>query len=225
MAIDPNYMETEGKPGKMMGKLNGDVRGDKLDALREDLAQLLAACRLNLASLKHDHAGDRPLELRVERLDRLIGQAFALLRQIAIELYPLGFEEQGLCYALRSLLRSFSEQHGISCKLIAEESNLNVDSHFGVSAFRIIQGALEHVARYSQTSEILIKLRCRAGRLLVTLHDNDGRDPSTWRQEAPSGKFRELRARVAELRGRLRVVNVPTQGSRINISLPLPQAT
>lgn len=223
MEIDQGRMELGGNPYYKAGEFDESVRSARVGALHEDLAQLLAACRLNLASLNNEHADDRLLEQRLESLDQLIGKAFTLLRQIAVELYPLGVEEEGLHHALRLLLRSFSEQHGISCKLIAEESNINVGGSFGVSAFRVIQGVLEHIAHHFQASEILVKLRCRAGKLLVSLHHNNPQKSYVESHEPLSNTFRELRERVEELRGRLRVVNVPDHGSRFDISLPLPE--
>lgn len=187
--------------------------------LHENMAQVLAAMRLHLSSLHgNGDKGGIPDE-RLTALDELVGNAFVLLRQIAIELHPLGLDGKSLYSALRALIRSLSERHEIEIKLIFDESELDIGRSRCLTVFRIAQNALEVIAQRRQGDDVLIKL-CRKGEKMSLTIDCT-RVPGSGKRigGSPSDMLDELRAQVKEAGGRMRVIRTE-RGERMEISLP-----
>lgn len=192
---------------------------ERASVLHEDMAQLLAAMRLHLSSLHRIDSGSASFGNRLLVLDELIGNAFVLLRQIAIELYPLGTDGNGLYSAMRALVRSLSERHGVNCKLIADESELDIGKSRGVTVFRIAQCALEAIIQWGQIDDVLIKLRVRQDKVVLTIDCQRGRKSEHGRRRSANGLLDKLRAQVKESGGKMRVTRIE-RGERLEMSLP-----
>lgn len=216
MSIKPDHHSTSYRDAGRVAEEAYHYR--RASSLHGDLAQLLAAIRMHLISLNNEPSGDSELAGRIDMLDELIGQAFALLRQIDLELYPLGREDSYLFHSLRSLARSSSERYGISCRLIADGDHPELGEEFSLAIFRIAQNTIEHIAHYTESPEILIKLRWDDGSLKLNFYAYS----KTSTQAANEVRaLMSIREQVKRLRGKLRLSRGGGHGKRFEISVPL----
>jgi len=188
--------------------------------LHDDLGQLLATLRSDLALLQRlpaDSAAARRLQLGMD--ERLMA-AIASLRRIASNLRPHALDEGGLYFALRSLRQEFVARHGIACTLDANEEELILDDNYSTAVFRIVQEALTNVARHAAAHQVMLSLYRQEGGLQILIHD-DGRGITERDMDKVSSLgLLGMRERVLALDGQ--IVIVSDGGTRIMIRLPLP---
>ena len=190
--------------------------------LHDDLGQLLAALRMDLALLQQKEAGEDSTRLMQGMEDNLL-TAIVSLRRIATNLRPRALDEGGLYFALQGLRDDFVRRYGIACLLYADEGELVLDDVASTAIFRIVQEALTNIARHAAASTVTITLYRINGEVLLTVRD-DGRGINAGDMEkAQSLGLVGMRERVWAIDGDITISSDEPPGTRIDIVLPLPR--
>jgi PAS domain S-box-containing protein len=190
--------------------------------LHDDLGQLLASLRMDLALLQQ-HATDAPSARLIKGMEQNLLTAINSLRRIATNLRPRALDEGGLFFALKGLRDDFVERYGIACMLYADEGELVLDDAASTAIFRIVQEALTNIARHAGASNVTITLYRINGELLLTVRD-DGRGIAAGDMEkAQSLGLVGMRERVWAMDGEITISSDEPPGTRIDIVLPLPR--
>ncbi|NRR32740.1 PAS domain-containing sensor histidine kinase [Oxalobacteraceae bacterium] len=190
--------------------------------LHDDLGQLLATLRVNLALLQQDPP---PLREQASALlqstDKLLMQAITSLRRIASNLRPRALDEGGLYFALETLRQEFVQHHGIACELHTSEEELTLDDRYSTTIFRIVQEALTNIARHARAMRVLLHLHRLDSSLLITIED-DGRGirPADMDKTHSYGLV-GMRERVYAIHGDIAIGPGSDGGTRIHIRLPI----
>jgi PAS domain S-box-containing protein len=189
--------------------------------LHDDLGQLLASLRMDLALLQQ-HETDAPSARLIRGMEQNLLTAITSLRRIATNLRPRALDEGGLFFALQGLRDDFVERYGIACMLYADEGELALDDAASTAIFRIVQEALTNIARHAGASNVTITLYRINGELLLTVRD-DGRGIAAGDMEkAQSLGLVGMRERVWAMDGEITISSDEPPGTRIDIVLPLP---
>jgi PAS domain S-box-containing protein len=191
--------------------------------LHDDLGQLLASLRMDLALLQQAE-GNSAHTLRLMRgMETNLATALASLRRIATNLRPRALDDGGLYFALQGLCEEFSRRYNIACNLYADESELQLDDAASTAVFRIIQEALTNIARHADARNVTLNLYRLNGELLVTIRD-DGRGirPADMEKAGSLGLV-GMRERVWGMQGEIVVASDEPPGTRIDIVLPISQ--
>jgi PAS domain S-box-containing protein len=191
--------------------------------LHDDLGQLLAALRMDLALLQQQETGPDSARL-IRVMEQNLLTAITSLRRIATNLRPRSLDEGGLFFALQGLRDDFVERYGIACTLYADEAELRLDDAASTAIFRIVQEALTNIARHAGAANVTITLYRINGELLLTVRD-DGRGIAAGDMEkAQSLGLVGMRERVWAMDGHITISADEPPGTRIDIVLPLPTA-
>lgn len=193
--------------------------------LHDDLAQLLATSRMDLALLKQEVAQSLSFQQRVAALDQLLGTSIVALRRIATELRPSALDEGSLYFALKCYLKQFSKKEGVTCELIADESELVLDELCSTAIFRMIQEALFNIGRFTQVKKIKVLL-CRDGKNLSILIEYEecsmGRQTLNENEEEERSLYLlAMRERVYGLNGVMDMFGKPEKGMTLLITIPM----
>jgi PAS domain S-box-containing protein len=189
--------------------------------LHDDLGQLLASLRMDLALLLREPAPTPAAHRIMQGMDERLLTSIASLRRIATNLRPRALDEGGLYFALQGLRQEFSARHGIACELLADETELRLDDKISTAIFRIVQEALTNVARHADASKVTLNLFRLDGHLLISIQD-DGRGISAADMDkADSLGLVGMRERVAAMHGEISITSDAGQGTHIDIMLPL----
>jgi len=188
--------------------------------LHDDLGQLLATLRVDLALLQQ-HTGTDEVSRKLQAgMDELLMSAIASLRRIASNLRPRALDEGGLYFALESLRQEFVARYGIACTLDANEEDLILDDAYSTAIFRIAQEALTNITRHAEAAKVILSLYRSDSMLGITIHD-DGRGIAEQDMDkASSFGLIGMRERVWALHGDISILS--DGGTRIVIRLPLP---
>jgi PAS domain S-box-containing protein len=190
--------------------------------LHDDLGQLLAALRMDLALLQQKEAGHDSIPL-MQGMEQNLLTAIQSLRRIATNLRPRSLDEGGLYFALQGLRDDFVQRYGIACLLYADEGELVLDDSASTAIFRIVQEALTNIARHADASTVTITLYRINGEVLLTVRD-DGRGIAAEDMEkAQSLGLVGMRERVWAMDGAITINSDEPPGTRIDIVLPLPR--
>jgi len=190
--------------------------------LHDDLGQLLAALRMDLALLQKNDCGE-PSDRLIKGMGQNLLTAIASLRRIATNLRPRALDEGGLFFALQGLRNDFVERYGIICTLFADEAELRLDDTASTAIFRIVQEALTNIARHAQASSVTITLYRIDGEVLLTVRDDGRGIAAADMEKAQSLGLVGMRERVWAMNGDITINADEAPGTRIDIVLPLPR--
>ena len=172
---------------------------------------------MNLAAQSAAVLFQRDRSRVLEQLDRLQELAHSAMREIQAltdQLRPRGLAEDGLPAALRRLAAERAAHDGLRVRVeVSGERELSAAVAEGL--YRIVQEALNNVAKHAGTTEALVRLElARPARLLVA-DQGAGFDPQ--RILAPRGRvgLAGMTERSRELGWRLTCDSAPGAGTRI----------
>ncbi len=159
----------------------------------------------------------------LEELKNVIKSSLREVRKIIFDLRPLALEDLGFAGAVRTYLDTFSAQWPVRTDLRVEGEERKLPQPLELAGYRLIQEALQNVARHAMASRAEVKISYLPSALRLSVEDDgQGFDP----QEPPRpGCFGLLgmRERAELLGGRLEVESAPGKGTRIVAYLPYEQ--
>lgn len=195
-----------------------DERARLARDLHDELGALLTTAKLDVARIKPRLPGGNPELLeRLTHLTQTLNSGIALKRRIIEDLRPSTLNNLGLGPALEILCNEFGERLGVP--VIARIEPLRLAPSAELTVFRMVQEALNNVAKYAQASEVEVTLQAQGDQALVTLHDNGlGFDP----HNVPAGHhgLMGMRFRVEAEGGMLEIASRPGGGTTLRARLP-----
>jgi signal transduction histidine kinase len=199
--------------------LEGQVRRIAY-ALHDEAAQLLASVHLSLADL----AVKQPVVTKdVQSTRLLLDQIETRLRRLSHELRPPILEDLGLVAALEFLAESVSKRWGFPVAIqVANDRSLSATVE--TTLYRIVQEALNNVARHAKATRAEISLRRAESQITCSVRDDGiGFDAAAIAtRTGPAGLgLVEIQERVAALGGTVRVGQHPELGTELTVEIPL----
>ncbi len=164
---------------------------------------------------------------RLMEIKALAGRALSELHRVIYDLRPSVLDDLGLDAAVRWVAERSLAPAGISfrCEIEGLEDRLGVDVEIAV--FRVVQEALTNVVRHAGAETVLIQMARKGPRLAIEVED-DGRgfDPASVSTPESSGRglgLLGIRERVELLGGKVTIDSAPGQGTRVAVSVPIPE--
>jgi signal transduction histidine kinase len=192
--------------------------------------------RKNLSRELHDHVAQVLTGLRMElgRMERLsplvapvvaeckalVDEMFGTVRNLALGLRPSMLDDFGLRAALEWHVRDCMSRYAIDVNLQTHGDLDALPDKHRTCAYRVVQEATTNCVRHADAKKIQIRVHTNGDQLRVEVTD-DGRglDP---RQRRRGLGLRGIDERVKELHGTMTISSVPTGGTTLFVSLPLP---
>jgi signal transduction histidine kinase len=129
-------------------------------------------------------------------------------------------EHAGLKAALRAYCAEFSSLTGVKVTLEAEGSFDGVPAAASLCIYRIVQEALQNVAKHARVTDASVQLKRSPGMLSLTIADR-GAGMAPDRTGAPRGLgLVSIRERTRLVNGTVRIQSMPNQGTTIIVSIP-----
>jgi signal transduction histidine kinase/ligand-binding sensor domain-containing protein len=193
--------------------------------LHDELGQLLSAIKINLKALSR--LPDRSEERNERTADAiaLVDDMIGHVRAMALDLRPPLLDELGLVAALRGYAEAQSVRTGVGIGVEANAGAERLREGTAITAFRIVQEAVNNTVRHASAGSITVSVRADANRLLLSVRDDGkGFDVAEALQRAATGRHLGLlgmRERVEALGGRLEIDSTSGHGTEIRASVPL----
>ena len=197
--------------------------------LHDQMGQNLTALNLGLKSLHDSDPSATNLSL-VRPLQELAAQTARDLHRVALELRPAALDDLGLVKAVRTLVEAWADRCRIEADLATEAYDpAGVSSEIETTLYRIIQEALNNVAKHSGASRISLVLRRTADQAQAIIEDNGRGFETTRALERPDGHGRlglvGIQERLAGMNGSLHLESAPGQGATLIVRVPIIKST
>jgi PAS domain S-box-containing protein len=192
--------------------------------LHDHLQQLLVAAKFRLAIL--GKGTEDLMQEAIREVEQLIDESIASSRSLTAELSPPILHEAGLNAGLEWLAKRMADRQGLLVELELEEIGQLPDD-LKILLFESVREFLFNVAKHARTRSSIVNLRQVDGSLQVTVSDQGiGFDPAVMSKAGEEGKgfgLFSIRERLGLVGGKLEIQSAPGRGSRIILSVPMPQ--
>jgi signal transduction histidine kinase len=204
-------------------RVREDERGHLARELHDELGGLLTAAKLDIARVRKRVDGSGPeVAERIQHLIQTLDAGIALKRRIIEDLRPSSLDNLGLQRTMEIQCSEFARRAEI--RVQAEIGDVELDPEGALALYRVAQEALTNVAKYAQASEVRVSLECAEGQARLRVQDNGrGFEPTDVR--ARSHGLAGMRFRMRSCGGALAVHAAPGQGTTIEATLPVADAT
>jgi len=194
--------------------------------LHDDLSQQIAALSIATSNLKADipeeQAGARAQSDRLQQ--NLAGLAEGI-RRLSHELHPAVLEHAGLAAALRAYCSEFSSLTGVRVALEVEGSFGGVPSAVSLCIYRIVQEALQNVAKHARVTDASVQLRRSPEILSLSIADlGAGMAPDRTGAAAGLGLV-SIKERTRLVNGTVQIRSMPNRGTTITVKIPAGNST
>jgi signal transduction histidine kinase len=153
----------------------------------------------------------------VSHISDLVSAGIRTVRQVVTDLRPNLLDDVGLAAAVKDHVKRFQRDTEIECNLVLPE-DVTLDEDQSVTAFRIIQEALNNVAKHAKASKVDIHFARHGDSLLLQIEDN-GIGFDTARKEQSFGLL-GIKERALMIGGTATIESVPGKGTLISLSIP-----
>lgn len=188
--------------------------------LHDDMGASLTALNMHLAILFQQLPSEPGMAERIVQIKALLGTITATKRRIQNGLRPDKLDIFGIKIAISDQAQDFENYTGITCAVSFPDEEVKYSSEVETSLFRMVQEALNNIAKHAKATHVDIILDDDSDHVLLTIRDNGiGISPEA-RPYHPTHGLRGMRERAAYLGGRIAIDSKPGGGTRISISLP-----
>ena len=165
--------------------------------------------------------------LELSNLKKAVTSTFQRTRDFIVTLRPMMLDDLGLLATLRRYVESFEKSTSISATLNSTGQERRYPPYYEITAFRVIQEALNNVQRHAHASHVRVALDFQESQLMVVIEDDGaGFDVSkafaTARQRKMLGLV-SMQERAEMLGGTLEIDSSIGRGTRIQLALPIEQ--
>ena len=153
-------------------------------------------------------------------LEYSLDAAIKELRTFSYMLHPPALLARTLRSTLEEYVAGLANRSGLDIRL---RLNLKVEKlslPIKRSLFRIIQAGLANVYRHARASHVSVEIRCVGPRVHLAIVDN-GRGFTRVARRRPGVGIRGIGARLDEVGGRFRIVQVKPHGTMVHAVIPV----
>lgn len=210
--------------------------------LHDEAGQSLLYVRLQLEMLEQQAAeAGGPVAARLRELRQMVEHSILEIRRLIAALSPAILEQMGLAAALRQLVGRFRQVHPAEA-VVHVPRRLDLPKKVEIIVYRLVQEALNNIAKYSLASHVNLSVETADGVLKLLVEDDGvGFDVDEAFARPDRYGLSGLRERVTLLGGVLEVESVKKRaaesgrrmekrtprlrhGTRIRVTLPLESA-
>lgn len=189
--------------------------------LHDDLGQVLTSSRINMSYLLEEiKIEDDNLRHRFEELVKTLDRSINWVRNLAMELRPIQLEDLGLFQAITTHVEKFSKEVNIQVEILNEIPELIIDNEKGTHIFRILQEALNNVAKHAQATLVTITLTIEEDMFVMVINDN-GKGFDHSKAHKKSLGLTTIKERTKILNGNYSIQSFPGKGTEVKLLMPL----
>lgn len=198
--------------------------------IHDDLGQILIAIKIDIGLLKQNilktinEEDAEDLKKKFEDLHNLVDSTLKSARRIMTDLRPEVLDLLGFIETVNQYLKSFRERYKIECTFVNDSTDLKLNSQQSVALFRIVQEALNNVAKHSKATKVKINLTQQVDLFSLEIEDNGiGFDVNSKKNMESYGLI-GMKERVFLLEGELIIHSKKDVGTTIKIVVPYSNA-
>jgi PAS domain S-box-containing protein len=192
--------------------------------IHDDIGSSLTGMKIDVMRLKQLTTDIPEAQDKLAAFTRLLDSSAASSVRIAKALRP-SILDDGIVPAIEWQLREFAKRMDIDTEFVEPEHEPVLTPDQSIALFRVVQEALNNVAKHAQAKHVDVVLFARANELTLEIRD-DGRglprDKPAERIERSGGfGITGMRERVLSLGGWMDVTGAPGKGTTVMVGIPM----
>ncbi len=193
--------------------------------LHDEFGQILTAIGVMLG-----HAGQKGLPKDsvfvqdVQKVKKIVEDTLQTVRDNSQIFRPAILDDFGLEQTLEWFVKQFTRQTGIHVHFESEMSDDFFPGEDAIHIYRIVQEALNNVARHSKAEQAWVALRESQGEMSLEIRDNGAGFDLRGEMDRAAGEglgLMGMRERAEHLSGSCRIESAPGQGTAVRVRVPL----
>ncbi|MGM9967165.1 MULTISPECIES: sensor histidine kinase [unclassified Rummeliibacillus] len=188
--------------------------------LHDSVSQQLFAASMLLSTVNETVSADLSDDTKRTLLqtEQIVQQAQLEMRALLLHLRPAALKDKSISKGLEDLLIELQQKVTFTIKYRLEDVHLSkgAEDHL----FRIAQETLSNTLRHAKATELELLLVERNERVIFRVRDN-GIGFETIDEKAGSYGLHNIEERAVEIGGTCKIVSVPSQGTVIEIQIPV----
>lgn len=188
--------------------------------LHDGFGQLLTAMGAMLRRAERQAPESSALRGDLREIAEVAQTALDDVRTLSQTLHPSILEELGLESTIHAYVSTVEKQLGIRLSYSRLGTAVPVDATIAIHVYRVLQEALNNVARHAQAQAVRITLRFETGALALDVED-DGRGIGT--AERKGLGLVAMRERAELLGGTIEFLRPDSGGTLVRLHVPLPR--
>jgi len=187
--------------------------------LHDEFGQTLTAMRLMLGRAGKQTPEDSPLRSELREVSEIAQRMLEHVRGLSQALHPSILEEVGFEGTLDWYLSTVERQTGVAVSYERTTPSVPIDGTVAIHVYRIMQEALNNVARHSGAKQAWVRLRVTAGLLELDIEDHGaGMNGATPRRGLGIVTMRE---RAALVGGTIEFIRPREGGTLVRVRVPV----
>jgi signal transduction histidine kinase len=187
--------------------------------LHDRLGQSLAVLKLLLG----DAINSSPDKMKytLAEAQSLINEMMSLTRDLSLELRPKMLDDLGLLPALLYLFESYTSRTHVAVRFEHYGLHKKLPPEISLAAYRIVQEALENVAKHAGIEDVKVLAWSDRRLLCVRVEDRGVGFKLDELPEVYPGGIKGMQGRAMVVGGRLSMTSTPGEGTVASAELPL----
>jgi signal transduction histidine kinase len=187
--------------------------------LHDSIGQTFWALTLGLERLQNRPDCPPEMQRDLVSLQNLASESLADLRRLTVALRPAALDDLGLVPAIRRYAELYLNDAGITFEIDAEGLGERLNPFLESVVYRVVQEAINNVARHSGATAADIHLQRSDDRLVARVSDNGrGFDPAT---REPGVGLQGMDERALLVGGKITLWSAPGKGTTVTLMVPL----
>lgn len=205
--------------------LSSRMQGEDLERsriareLHDGVSVLLSAAKMNYSAMGKENPQLAQTE-PFREVGALLSQTVQEVRSISHNLVPGLLMHQSLPAAAQAFCELIRKGYNLHVELLAYGSFTRMDIEWNYAVYRMIQELVHNVIKHAQATEVLIQLTLHDDKLHLTVEDN-GIGFIAGKSIMGLG-LQSLRERVEKMQGQLLFSSKPSEGTTVEIEIPVP---
>ncbi len=192
--------------------------------IHDDIGSSLTGMKIDLLRVRQLTTAIPEVQEKIAAFNRLLDSTAAASVRIAKALRP-SILDDGIVPAIEWQLREFSKRMDIDTEFAEPEREPQLTPDQSIALFRVVQEALNNVAKHAQARHVDVVLFTRPDELTLEIHDDGKGIP-----KGPSGERVErrgafgisgMRERIASLGGWMDITGAPGKGTTVMVGIPM----
>jgi signal transduction histidine kinase len=193
--------------------------------LHDETGQALMVIRLYLGMLDGT-VKTQEAKAKIGELLAVVDRTIEGIRRIIGRLSPLVLQELGLISAIRKEAKDLKKTAGVQARVAISDNVGRFDPVIETAIYRVVQESLHNVAKHAQAQNVDIQLEREGETILLIIEDDGiGIRPAVTNSTRPSFGMAGMHERITTLGGKMKVDSRKGEGTKISISVPLPERT
>ncbi|MGX9133008.1 sensor histidine kinase [Rummeliibacillus sp. JY-2-4R] len=188
--------------------------------LHDSVSQQLFAASMLLSTVNETVPEEIPefTKNTLAQTEQIIQQAQLEMRALLLHLRPVALNNKSITQGIEDLLVELQQKVAFSIKYRLEKVHLSkgAEDHL----FRIAQETLSNTLRHAKATELELLLVERNERVIFRIQDN-GIGFTKVDEKAGSYGLHNIEERAVEIGGTCKIISVPSQGTVVEIQIPV----